>query len=222
MKLADFYVGYMQNRLERGEFVRALHVPRNEGWQVAAWKIAKRFDSDISGVFGAFALRLEGERIADLRLAFGGLAATSKRAAHAEHALRGQPWSETALRTAQAALVRGLPAPERPARQPRLPAAGRTSAAAPPVAGHAPGRSPFRSISSASGRPAHDAIAHRQRAPARVRRICMWPERRPTPTTCPSAPAPCTPRSASRRSRMAACWASMWRACARSRVWSMC
>jgi xanthine dehydrogenase small subunit len=105
MKLADFYVGYMQNRLERGEFVRALHVPRNEGWQMAAWKIAKRFDSDISGVFGAFALRLEGERIADLRLAFGGLAATSMRAAHAEHALRGQAWSETALRTAQAALA---------------------------------------------------------------------------------------------------------------------
>ena len=36
---------------------------------------------------------------------FGGLAATSKRTAHTEHALRGQAWSETALRAAQAALA---------------------------------------------------------------------------------------------------------------------
>ncbi len=105
MKLADFYVDYMKNRLEPGEFVRALHVPPNPGWTVQAHKISKRFDSDISAVCGAFALRMDGERIADIRLAWGGLAGIVKRASQAEAALRGQVWGEATLQAAQSALA---------------------------------------------------------------------------------------------------------------------
>lgn len=105
LKLADFYVDYLKNRLEPGEFVRALHVPWNPGWTVQAHKISKRFDSDISAVCGAFAIRMDGERIADVRLAWGGMAAIVKRAARAEASLRGQVWSEATLQAAQAALA---------------------------------------------------------------------------------------------------------------------
>jgi xanthine dehydrogenase small subunit len=105
IQLADFYVDYMKNRLEPGEFLRAIHVPPNTGWQLQAHKISKRFDSDISAVCGALAVRMEGERIADLRLAWGGMAAIVKRSAAAEAALRGQPWSEANLAAAQAALA---------------------------------------------------------------------------------------------------------------------
>jgi len=70
-----------------------------------AYKISKRFDSDISAVFGALALRLEDGRVADARLAWGGLAATVQRAPQAEAALRGQTWDEAALQAAQAALA---------------------------------------------------------------------------------------------------------------------
>ncbi|MDE2505174.1 MAG: xanthine dehydrogenase small subunit, partial [Burkholderiales bacterium] len=82
--LDAFYTGYMQNRLEPGEFVEAIEVPRNAPAKapprLAAYKISKRHDSDISAVLGAFAIELDGARIAAVRLAWGGLAATVQRA----------------------------------------------------------------------------------------------------------------------------------------------
>ena len=107
MPLEDFYVGYMQNRLDAGEFVQAIEVPRRGGRHqaVRAYKISKRFDCDISAVCAALAIELDGEHITSARLAFGGLAATVKRAAQAEAALLGQPWTEANLKLAMAALA---------------------------------------------------------------------------------------------------------------------
>ncbi|MDP1901878.1 MAG: xanthine dehydrogenase small subunit [Rubrivivax sp.] len=106
MALEDFYVGYLQNRLAPGEFVRALEVPRaRPGQAVRAYKISKRFDCDISAVCAAIALQLKGDVVEDLRIAYGGMAATVKRAPLAEAALRGQPWAEAALQAAMAALA---------------------------------------------------------------------------------------------------------------------
>ncbi len=105
--LDEFYVGYQRNRLAPGEFVQAVVVPPRGDWTVRAYKVSKRFDSDISAVSAGFALQLEpgGARVRDARLAFGGMAAVVQRAAAAEAALRGQPWSEASLRAAQAALA---------------------------------------------------------------------------------------------------------------------
>jgi xanthine dehydrogenase small subunit len=50
-------------------------------------------------------LRLEAGRVADIRLAWGGMAATVQRSAGAEAAALGQPWTEATLRAAQAALA---------------------------------------------------------------------------------------------------------------------
>jgi len=114
LALEDFYLGYMKNRLEPGEFVEAVSVPLpsplplpspNGRWHVQAHKLSKRFDCDISAVSAGFALRLEGDRVAESRLAFGGMAAIVKRAAGAEAAIAGQPWTEATLRAAQAALA---------------------------------------------------------------------------------------------------------------------
>ena len=108
MPLDDFYVGYMQNRLEEGEFLQAIEVPRRgqRHQAVRAYKISKRFDCDISAVCAALAIELDDGRIVSARLAYGGLAATVKRAAQAEAALRGQPWAEGTLKLAMAALAR--------------------------------------------------------------------------------------------------------------------
>ncbi|MGM9490929.1 xanthine dehydrogenase small subunit [Ideonella sp. YS5] len=106
MPLQNFYVDYMKNRLEPGEFIEAVRVPLlDERWQVQAHKLSKRFDCDISALSAGFALRLEGELVADARLAFGGMAAIVKRAPGAEAALVGQPWNEATLRQAQQALA---------------------------------------------------------------------------------------------------------------------
>ena len=106
MALEDFYTDYMVNRLEPGEFVQSLEVPRRRpAQQLRVYKISKRFDSDISAVCAALALELDGGRIVAVRLAYGGMAATVRRPARAEAALLGQPWSEAALQAAQAALA---------------------------------------------------------------------------------------------------------------------
>jgi xanthine dehydrogenase small subunit len=108
LPLDDFYLDYLRNRLEPGEFVQAIEVPRRgERTQaVQAYKISKRFDCDISALCLAAAIELDGERIASARLVFGGMAATVRRAAQAEAALLGQPWTEAAAAAAAAALAR--------------------------------------------------------------------------------------------------------------------
>ena len=106
MLLEDFYIDYMKNRLEPGEFVHSLEVPRARPAQaLRVYKISKRFDCDISAVCAALLVELDGERIASVRLVYGGLAGIVKRAASAEAALLGQPWTEATLQAAQAALA---------------------------------------------------------------------------------------------------------------------
>ncbi|HVO05494.1 MAG TPA: xanthine dehydrogenase small subunit [Burkholderiaceae bacterium] len=107
MPLADFYTDYMVNRLEAGEFVQAVRVPLEafDDGTLRAYKISKRFDSDISAVFGAFRLRLDGERVAEARLVFGGMAAIVNRATATERALIGQHWDQGTVQRAAEALA---------------------------------------------------------------------------------------------------------------------
>ena len=107
LPLADFYTGYMTNQLAPGEFVQAIEVPLDNPTQVRAYKISKRFDCDISALCAGLAIAVDGAgSVGAARLAFGGMAATVKRAAQAEAALVGQPWNEATLAAAQAALGR--------------------------------------------------------------------------------------------------------------------
>jgi xanthine dehydrogenase small subunit len=101
LPLEDFFVAYGRQQREAGEFVRAVRVPRlGSGEAFRCYKISKRFDQDISAVMGAFRLRLEGSRIAAARIAFGGMAATPKRARAAESALAGADLADPATAAA--------------------------------------------------------------------------------------------------------------------------
>ena len=105
LPLQDFYLDYMKNQLQPGEFVQALQVPLPQAGEVLrVYKLSKRHDCDISGLAAGCWLRLQGDTVAEARLAFGGLAGIVKRAAGAEAALRGQAWTEAAARAAMAAL----------------------------------------------------------------------------------------------------------------------
>jgi xanthine dehydrogenase small subunit len=107
LALEDFYLGYQQKDMRPGEFVQALRVPLpRPGVRFRTYKLAKRFDQDISAVCAAFAFTMIGDTIASARIAFGGMAATPKRALEAEALLKGQPWSEESLAAAMAALAR--------------------------------------------------------------------------------------------------------------------
>jgi xanthine dehydrogenase small subunit len=107
LPLDRFFIAYGKQDRKPGELVWRIDVPKlkvNEAFR--AYKVSKRFDQDISAVMSAFRLTLEGERIASARIAFGGMAATPKRAAAAEAALAGATLAdETSWRAAVDALA---------------------------------------------------------------------------------------------------------------------
>jgi len=104
--LNDFYLGYQQNALAKGEFLERIRIPRLAADAVLrSYKISKRFDQDISAVCGAFFLRLEGGTVSEARIAYGGLAATPKRAVVTEKSLEGNEWNETTVRPAMKKLA---------------------------------------------------------------------------------------------------------------------
>jgi xanthine dehydrogenase small subunit len=88
MMLDDFFIGYRKTALAPGEFLRAIAIPYlRPGAVFRAYKLAKRYDQDISTLSAAFAASFENGRITAIRAAFGGMAATPKRARHLEAAL---------------------------------------------------------------------------------------------------------------------------------------
>lgn len=107
LPLEEFFRDYRQTALRRGEIVARLRVPLPApGLEFAVYKLSKRVDQDISAVCAAFALRVQGGIVADARIAFGGMAATPRRAPLTEAALTGQPWSLATATAAAAALDR--------------------------------------------------------------------------------------------------------------------
>ncbi len=106
MPIEDFFIDYGKQDRAPSEFVERIVLPlrHGDGRVFKCFKVSKRFDQDITAVLGAFNLSFEGERVADARIAFGGMAGVPKRAAACEAALVGHPWSEDALSRARAAL----------------------------------------------------------------------------------------------------------------------
>jgi xanthine dehydrogenase small subunit len=95
LSLHDFYLGYQQTALQDGEFVSKIMIPLPlAGAEVASYKVSKRFDQDISAICGAYRVMLDGDRVADIKIAYGGMAAIPQRAGACEEALIGKEWSE--------------------------------------------------------------------------------------------------------------------------------
>jgi xanthine dehydrogenase small subunit len=106
LPMEDLYVAYMQKAMQPDEVVQAVEVPLpSPVVQFRTYKVSKRYDSDVSTVCAAFAIKVDRGTIMEARVAFGGMAATPKRASHTEAALAGKPWTEMTLRAARAALA---------------------------------------------------------------------------------------------------------------------
>jgi xanthine dehydrogenase small subunit len=105
MPLESFFLSYGKQDRQPGEFVESVRIPRPvAGTRIRIVKLSKRFDSDISALCGAFAIRLEDDRIVEARIAFGGMAGIPARAAACEAALTGERWCEATLAAAADAL----------------------------------------------------------------------------------------------------------------------
>jgi xanthine dehydrogenase small subunit len=106
MPLEAFFLSYGKQDRNPGEFVESVRIPRPDpDLLIRIVKLSKRFDSDISGVCGAFALRIADGIVAEARVAFGGMAGIPARAPGCEAALTGQPWNEATAEAATQALA---------------------------------------------------------------------------------------------------------------------
>ncbi|MDQ7731402.1 xanthine dehydrogenase small subunit [Halomonas sp. SpR1] len=105
LALEDFFLDYKKTALAADEVISRIFVPQPvEGSQLRVWKLSKRREDDISALLGAFSYRVEQGVLRDVRIAFGGMAATPKRALAAEAALEGNAITREAFRAAQQAL----------------------------------------------------------------------------------------------------------------------
>jgi xanthine dehydrogenase small subunit len=98
MPLEDYFLAYGKQDRQPGEFVEAVIVPRpSPDSVVRVFKLTKRFDQDISAVCGGFSLTIKDGIVQNARIAFGGMAATPKRATACEAALTDNPWTEATV-----------------------------------------------------------------------------------------------------------------------------
>jgi xanthine dehydrogenase small subunit len=88
--LEDYFIDYGKQDRKPGELVWRLDIPKlKTSERFFAHKITKRFDQDISSVLAAFKFTIVGRVINQCTLAFGGMAATPRRARKTEDALKG-------------------------------------------------------------------------------------------------------------------------------------
>ena len=104
--MAEFFPAYRRSALRGDEILLRVFVPRPPPEVFAtSYKVSKRRELDISAVSAGMYLALDAQgRVARLRLAYGGVAATPVRALHTEQVLLGRPWDPAEVRRASQAL----------------------------------------------------------------------------------------------------------------------
>lgn len=91
VNIADFYQGYKQTQLAKDEMIASFDVSLDKLAQFHRfYKVSKRMEDDISSVMLAVRFEEKNGTLTDVRLAFGGMAATPIRGLKAEAALTGK------------------------------------------------------------------------------------------------------------------------------------
>jgi xanthine dehydrogenase small subunit len=101
VELEKFFIAYGKQDRAAGEFVESVTIPvLPDDELMACYKVTKRKDEDISALCGAFRVKVVDGVVQSARVAFGGMAATPKRAAAVEAALVGKPWTVATVEAA--------------------------------------------------------------------------------------------------------------------------
>ena len=95
MPIEEFITGYRQTALKPGELIVSVEMPfPHKDAIIRSCKVSRRKDLDISTVSTGFAVRKgSGEKLEEIILAYGGMAARTQRATKAEKYLTGKSWS---------------------------------------------------------------------------------------------------------------------------------
>ncbi|ODT65825.1 MAG: xanthine dehydrogenase small subunit [Pelagibacterium sp. SCN 63-23] len=102
IKLEDYFLAYGKQDRQPGEFVESVTIPLlPAGEHFATYKISKRREEDISALCGAFRVFVnDAGTVGMVRIAFGGMAATPKRAKAVEAAVVGKAWTMETIEAA--------------------------------------------------------------------------------------------------------------------------
>ena len=94
--MEEFISGYHSTLMREDELITALALPyAGKNVIIRSYKVSKRKDVDISTVSAAFLLSIDkNEVIENVKLFFGGMAATTVRAEEAEKYLTEKKWTE--------------------------------------------------------------------------------------------------------------------------------
>ena len=101
LPLEAYFLDYGKQDRAPGEFVEAVEVPRPDPTNLfRLFKLSKRIEQDISAVSLGLNIERAGGVVTGARIAFGGMAATPKRASAVEAALIGRALTAEAMREA--------------------------------------------------------------------------------------------------------------------------
>ena len=102
--LDSFFISYRKTQLKKGQFIHSIRIPLFQNNTFKAYKVSKRFDDDISSVCAAFNLEIVKNKVKNVRIAYGGLAAIPKRAINCEKILSNSSVTEEIIYKAKKAL----------------------------------------------------------------------------------------------------------------------
>ena len=91
LPINNFFIDYRKTKLKKTEFIRSIKIPLYKKNIFKAYKISKRFDDDISSVCGSFNFKIDNNKIKEVYIAYGGMAAIPKRAKACEKNLKNKP-----------------------------------------------------------------------------------------------------------------------------------
>ena len=107
LPLDQFFLDYRKTALGPGEILERVLIPGvSDRARVTAYKVSKRQELDISAVAAGLLVEVDDGVVTRARFAYGGMAATPKRAVNAERAVVGRPWTEATVEGAARALDR--------------------------------------------------------------------------------------------------------------------
>lgn len=106
---ADFHTGYKESIMRVDELISRIRLPRmKEDWRQYYRKVGTRKAQAISKVCFAGAIRMDGGRVADIRIALGSVAPVVLRCYATEKTLKGQMLKPDVISTARAVLIKEI------------------------------------------------------------------------------------------------------------------
>lgn len=92
IKVEDFFQGYKSVRLNSGEYIESISIPKlTDQQKLFVYKVSKRQHDDISSLLMACVLKIKDETIVSVSMAYGGMADIPKRAKNVELSLNDSP-----------------------------------------------------------------------------------------------------------------------------------